>query len=114
MPVSRKPAEKKTIEPYWRSDCGRAVVYVGDCREVMAQMEPEQFHAVVTDPPYGLEFMGKAWDAPWKNEGKTEVCDEGTDKSHPFRDGTQRVCYGNKKVHARQHSADEMCDENKR
>lgn len=22
--------------------------------------------AVVTDPPYGLEFMGKDWDAPWK------------------------------------------------
>ena len=21
--------------------------------------------AVVTDPPYGLEFMGKDWDAPW-------------------------------------------------
>ena len=26
-------------------------------------------HAVVTDPPYGLEFMGKEWDAPWKQSG---------------------------------------------
>jgi site-specific DNA-methyltransferase (adenine-specific) len=24
-------------------------------------------HAIVTDPPYGLEFMGKEWDAPWKS-----------------------------------------------
>lgn len=25
--------------------------------------------AVVTDPPYGLEFMGKDWDAPWAEKG---------------------------------------------
>ncbi|MFA5053320.1 MAG: hypothetical protein WC565_04640 [Parcubacteria group bacterium] len=25
-----------------------------------------KFHAALMDPPYGLEFMGKAWDAPWK------------------------------------------------
>lgn len=34
----------------------------GDCREVMAGMEPESVDAIVTDPPYGLEFMGKSWD----------------------------------------------------
>ena len=36
----------------------------GDCLEVMRGMEPESFTAVVTDPPYGLEFMGKEWDTP--------------------------------------------------
>jgi DNA modification methylase len=91
MPTSKRTTE---LKPYWQSPCGRATVYVGDCREVMAQMEPEQFHAVVTDPPYGLEFMGKQWDAPWKANGKVEVCDKGTDKSHPFRDGANRVEYG--------------------
>jgi DNA modification methylase len=35
---------------------------LGDCREVMATMEPESVDAIVTDPPYGLEFMGKEWD----------------------------------------------------
>src|SRR5438045_1403938 len=25
-----------------------------------------KFHAVLCDPPYGLEFMGKKWDAPHK------------------------------------------------
>lgn len=60
---------RQALVPYWTSECGRAVVYVGDCREVMAAMEPEQFHAVVTDPPYGLEFMGREWDAPWKGSG---------------------------------------------
>jgi len=39
------------------------VIVVGDCREVMAGMEPESVDAVVCDPPYGLEFMGKEWDS---------------------------------------------------
>ena len=34
----------------------------GDCLEVMAGMEADSFDAIVTDPPYGLGFMGKAWD----------------------------------------------------
>jgi DNA modification methylase len=38
------------------------VIIVGDCRTVMAGMEPNSVDAVVTDPPYGLEFMGKEWD----------------------------------------------------
>jgi DNA modification methylase len=28
----------------------------------MATMDPESIDAIVTDPPYGLEFMGKEWD----------------------------------------------------
>jgi site-specific DNA-methyltransferase (adenine-specific) len=30
--------------------------------DVLATMEPESIDAVVTDPPYGLAFMGKEWD----------------------------------------------------
>jgi site-specific DNA-methyltransferase (adenine-specific) len=37
-------------------------VLCGDMREVLAAMAPESVHAIVTDPPYGLEFMGKQWD----------------------------------------------------
>jgi DNA modification methylase len=37
-------------------------VIVADCRPVMADMAPNSIDAVVTDPPYGLEFMGKEWD----------------------------------------------------
>lgn len=37
-------------------------VLCGDMREVLAELPPESVHAVVTDPPYGLEFMGKDWD----------------------------------------------------
>jgi len=37
-------------------------VETGDCREVMADLEADSVHAVVTDPPYGLAFMGRSWD----------------------------------------------------
>jgi DNA modification methylase len=42
---------------------GDARLYVGDCIEVMAEMDAESVDAVVCDPPYGIGFMGKAWDA---------------------------------------------------
>jgi DNA modification methylase len=35
----------------------------GDCRALMAGMDAESVDAIVTDPPYELGFMGKAWDA---------------------------------------------------
>ncbi len=34
----------------------------GDCLEVMRGLESESVDCVVTDPPYGLSFMGKKWD----------------------------------------------------
>jgi DNA modification methylase len=35
---------------------------VGDCVEIMPTMPEAGVDAIVTDPPYGLEFMGKEWD----------------------------------------------------
>jgi DNA modification methylase len=75
-------------------DDGDVRLYVGDCIEVMQEMDADSVDAVVCDPPYGLEFMGKEWDAPWKVAGKVERANEGTDVSHPFRDGAPRVEYG--------------------
>ena len=34
----------------------------GDCIETMAAMDEASIDAIVTDPPYGLGFMGKEWD----------------------------------------------------
>lgn len=34
----------------------------GDCLEVMRDMAENSVDAIVTDPPYGLSFMGKRWD----------------------------------------------------
>ena len=40
----------------------RWTLHVGDCRDVMRAMEPESIDSIVSDPPYGLSFMGKGWD----------------------------------------------------
>jgi DNA modification methylase len=39
------------------------VIHHGDCRDVLRDLPPASVHAVVTDPPYELGFMGRAWDA---------------------------------------------------
>lgn len=39
-------------------------VVVGDCLRIMTDMEPDSFDSVVTDPPWGIGFMGKEWDTP--------------------------------------------------
>lgn len=38
-------------------------IHHGDCIEVMRSMPNDSIDSIVTDPPYGLGFMGKAWDA---------------------------------------------------
>lgn len=38
------------------------VVLTGECRDVMEDLPEESVHAIVTDPPYGLGFMGNSWD----------------------------------------------------
>ena len=35
----------------------------GDCREVLKQLPDYSVDSIVTDPPYELGFMGKAWDS---------------------------------------------------
>jgi DNA modification methylase len=38
------------------------MIVQGDCVALMAELAPGSVDAIVTDPPYGLEFMGKEWD----------------------------------------------------
>lgn len=46
------------MKPY--ATIGSVDLYLGDCREVAPGLE--QFAHVVSDPPYGLFFMGAGWD----------------------------------------------------
>lgn len=39
------------------------MILTGDCVELMATLDADSVDAIVTDPPYGLEFMGKEWDS---------------------------------------------------
>jgi len=38
------------------------MILAGDCIEQMKTLEADSVDAIVTDPPYGLELMGKDWD----------------------------------------------------
>ena len=37
-------------------------IFNGDCIEIMRLLPDSSVDSIVTDPPYGLEFMGKEWD----------------------------------------------------
>lgn len=41
---------------------GEATLYLGDCRDTLVGFEENSIDGVVTDAPYELDFMGRAWD----------------------------------------------------
>ncbi len=42
---------------------GLQVILHGDCREQLRALPKNSIDAIVTDPPYGIGFMGKEWDS---------------------------------------------------
>ena len=46
---------------------------LGDNTETLKQYPDNYFDSIVTDPPYGIEFLGKDWD---KNTGVMETWNE--------------------------------------
>jgi site-specific DNA-methyltransferase (adenine-specific) len=43
-------------------------IILGDCLDVMKEMAENSIDFIVTDPPYGLNFMGKDWDKSIPNQ----------------------------------------------
>lgn len=41
---------------------GKVTLHCGDCLDVFKSLPDSSVDSVVTDPPYGIRFMGKAWD----------------------------------------------------
>ena len=60
---------------YYQDD--KVTLHHGDCLDVLATLPDASVDAVVTDPPYGLEFMGKGWDAPWRGDVSDVNADAG-------------------------------------
>lgn len=48
------------MQIYNNSDNG--TLYQGDCLEVLRWLPSDSMDTMITDPPYGLSFMGKKWD----------------------------------------------------
>jgi DNA modification methylase len=51
-----------------------ATLHHGDCLEVLRGMANDSVDSVVTDPPYGLSFMGKKWDYDVPSEDIWREC----------------------------------------
>jgi DNA modification methylase len=51
-----------------------ATIDHGDCLEVLRGMANDSVDSVVTDPPYGLSFMGKKWDYDVPSEDIWREC----------------------------------------
>ena len=47
------------MTPHWTDES--VTLYLGDCL-VLPGLPDSSIDAIVTDPPYGLEFMGREWD----------------------------------------------------
>lgn len=47
---------------------------LGDCLDVLKQLEDNSIDSIVTDPPYGLSFMGKKWDYDVPSKEIWEEC----------------------------------------
>lgn len=80
-------------------DDGDIRVYHADCIDAMRQLPADSVDAIVTDPPYGLEFMGKEWDRPWAVTPEARVGYAGRDDlrlpSHrDNRNANCRACGG--------------------
>jgi DNA modification methylase len=60
----------------------------GDCVEVMAEWPEGSVDAIVCDPPYGLEFMGREWDRlDGKRLGGPDELAESDNESGPQTEG---------------------------
>jgi len=49
-------------------------IHNGDCLEVLRTLPADSVDAIVTDPPYGLAFMGKKWDYDVPSEAIWREC----------------------------------------
>ena len=50
------------LTPDWQDDGYNVRLYLGDCEAVLSALPDASIDSIVTDPPYGLSFMGKRWD----------------------------------------------------
>ena len=72
-----------------RNSWGNMIMIVeNDCIKAMKYFPENYFDALVTDPPYGLIFMGKEWDKLWDKRKFDEY--EYAQKSYTCSDGSTR------------------------
>jgi len=67
----------------------------GDCLTQLQNLEPNSVDSIVTDPPYGLGFMGKEWDSLPPGQEVFEQC------LRVLKPGGHLLCFGGTRTYHR-------------
>jgi len=76
-------------------------IQTGDCFEVLGELPAESVHAVVTDPPYGLAFMGRDWDDFDPTEYQEWCGDWATEAKRVLKPGGHLLAFSGNRTHHR-------------
>jgi site-specific DNA-methyltransferase (adenine-specific) len=78
-----------------------ATIHLGDCREIIATLDDNSIHSIITDPPYELGFMGKKWD----NSGIAYDVQLWTECLRVLKPGGHLLAFGGTRTYHRMASA---------
>lgn len=76
-------------------------IVTGDAFDEISDLEEDSAHAVVTDPPYGLAFMGKSWDDFEPREYQDWCQDWGEELLRVIKPGGHLVAFSGNRTHHR-------------
>ena len=94
-----KSASGKAIDD--STDMDKNVVHTGDCFDVLADLPDNAIHAVVSDPPYGLAFMGRDWD-DFEPKEYQEWCEQwATEVKRVLKPGGHLLAFSGNRTHHR-------------
>ena len=79
----------------WQIDGGRARLWPGDCLQRLRGLDDGAVDAVVTDPPYGLSFMRRRWDA------EVPSVDVWREALRVLKPGGHLLCFAGTRTHHR-------------
>lgn len=63
----------------------RLTVLNGDCIEVLAGLPPDSVDVIITDPPYGIDIDGRAWDGLAIQETAARTGKKGLSRNEAFQ-----------------------------
>lgn len=75
-------------------------VYLGDCVDMMKQMDADSIDSIITDPPYNLGLLGAAWDThknyqEWTRKWAVEAL-------RVLKPGGTMLCFGSPRTYHRE------------
>jgi len=77
------------------------VIHTGDSMDVLDDLPENSVHAVVTDPPYGLAFMGRDWD-DFEPKEYQEWCEKWARKAkRVLKPGGHMLAFSGNRTHHR-------------